>query len=104
MSQGSQFVVISSFVVVNGMTQAVRDAFRDRPHMVDGAPGFLGMHVMSPDGSPDEIWLCTYWTDRASYETWHTSHAYHASHKGIPRGLKLDPRATSIRTFELFAR
>jgi heme-degrading monooxygenase HmoA len=49
---------------------------------------------------PEEIWLITYWTDEASYKTWHRGHTYHASHQGIPKGLKLVPKSTEIRFFE----
>jgi hypothetical protein len=33
----------------------------------------------------------------------HRSHDYHQSHSGIPKGLKLAPKSTEIRFFEVFA-
>jgi heme-degrading monooxygenase HmoA len=97
------FVALSRFTIRNGMTPEVRAAFKARPHLVDETPGFLQMHVMSPVDTPAEIWLVTHWTDEASYQAWHHGHAYHASHAGIPKGLKLVPGSTEIRFFELFA-
>lgn len=97
-------VVISRFTIANGMTQEVRDAFRSRPHLVDSAPGFVSMEVLSPIDKPEEIWLTTRWIDRASYQEWHHSREYHQSHSGIPKGLKLVPKATSITCFEVIAR
>jgi heme oxygenase (mycobilin-producing) len=97
------FVVISQFTVANEMVDAVHDAFRQRPHRVDAAPGFLRMEVMRPSDQPAEVWLVTYWHDEASYRDWHHSHAYHDAHQGIPKGLKLVPQSTRIRTFETFA-
>jgi heme-degrading monooxygenase HmoA len=94
------FVALSKFVVANGMTASVKASFRNRPHLVDGAPGYLRMDVVSPVDRPDEIWLMTFWTDDASFHAWHHSHLYHASHKGIPGGLKLVPGETQIRGFE----
>ncbi|MFP5503149.1 MAG: antibiotic biosynthesis monooxygenase family protein [Candidatus Sericytochromatia bacterium] len=94
------FIALSKFVVANGMTDAVKQAFRDRPHLVDDAPGFLRMHVISPLERPDEIWLFTYWADEPSYKTWHRSHMYHESHRGIPKGLKLVGGATELVCFE----
>ena len=41
-------VALSRFTIANGMDEEVRTAFRDRPHLVDAATGFLGMEVMSP--------------------------------------------------------
>lgn len=93
-------VVLSRFVVANGMAAEVKAAFRARPHLVEDAPGFVEMQVLSPLARPEEIWLMTSWADEASYRTWHRSHAYHAAHKGIPKGLKLVPLETSITIFE----
>lgn len=95
-----QYAVLSQFVVANGTTQQVKSAFANRPHLVDSAPGFLRLEVLSPHDNPDEIWLITYWTDEAHYMAWHRSHLYHESHKGIPKGLKLVPKSTKIRSFE----
>jgi heme-degrading monooxygenase HmoA len=97
------FVALSRFTIRNDMAEAVRTAFRERPHLVDSVPGFLRMEVMSPVDAPDEIWLFTHWTDEPSYHAWHRSHAYHEAHKSIPKGLKLVPKSTQIRLFEVFA-
>jgi len=97
------FVALSRFTIRNDRVNEVRQAFSARPHLVDAAAGFVGMHVMSPLDNPAEIWLVTHWTDEKSYRVWHRSHSYHESHRGIPKGLKLVPRSTEIRFFELFA-
>lgn len=96
-------VVVSRFAIANDMVSQVREAFRNRPHLVDHAPGFMHMTVMSPPDKSEEIWLVTYWEDEPSFRAWHKSHDYHASHEGIPRGLKLIPESTEIRLFEVFA-
>ena len=92
-------MVLSRFIIANGMDREVKEAFLNRPHLVDGTPGFVRMEVLSPQDNPDEIWLATYWTDEESYHTWHRSHTYRDSHGGIPKGLKLIPRSTEIRLF-----
>lgn len=91
------FAMRSRFVIANGMVEQVREAFRNRPHAVDSAPGFLRMEVLSPAYRSEEIWLMTYWTDRESYCEWHGSHLYRESHAGIPKGLKLIGAETEIR-------
>jgi heme-degrading monooxygenase HmoA len=96
----SLFVAISKFAVANGMTAEVKEAFVRRPHLVDSADGFVRMDVLSPKDNPDEIWLMTFWKDESSFKTWHKSHMYRDSHKGIPKGLKLDPTVTEIRHFD----
>ncbi len=97
------FVVVSRFTIANDMISSVREAFKNRPHLVDDAEGFVRMEVMSPADKPEEVWLTTFWQDEQSFRAWHKSHAYHESHKGMPKGLKLVPESTEIRYFELFA-
>lgn len=93
-------VVLSQFRVAEEMAGAVREAFRERPHLVDEAPGFVRLEVLSPREQPGEIWLFTYWRDEASFREWHRSHAYKESHRGIPKGLKVIPRSAAIRILE----
>ena len=94
------FIALSRFTVANEMTGKVKQAFLERPHLVDDAPGFVRLEVLTPLDNPDEIWLFTYWTDENSFRVWHHSHLYHESHKAIPKGLKLVPKSASIRYFE----
>jgi heme oxygenase (mycobilin-producing) len=100
---GEMFVALSRFIVANDKSDAVQAAFRNRPHLVDRAPGFLSMQVMCPIDGPDEVWLVTHWRNEESYRTWHRSHEYHEAHKGIPKGLKLVPGSANVRCFEVFA-
>jgi heme-degrading monooxygenase HmoA len=95
------FAVRSRFVIANGMVDEVRASFRERPHRVDAASGFVRMEVLSPADRPEEIWLMTYWTDAQSYRDWHSSHMYRESHAGIPKGLKLVGRETEIRQLDV---
>lgn len=97
------FVALSCFTIRNDMADEVRHAFVSRPHLVDKAHGFLGMEVMNPVENPAEFWLVTRWTDEQSYRSWHKSHAYHESHRDIPKGLKLVPNSAEIRLFNLIA-
>ena len=102
-STAQPVVVISKFTIANGMDEAVHTAFCERAHLVDDAPGFLGLEVMHPVGQPAEVWLVTRWADEQSYRTWYRGHSYQASHKGIPRGLKLVRGSTEIQVFNVFA-
>jgi heme-degrading monooxygenase HmoA len=99
-NQKNGFVALSRFVIKNDMQAEVRAAFHNRPHLVDEAPGFLRMEVLSPQENSGEIWLMTFWSDEESFRTWHHSHLYRESHKGIPRGLKLVPKSVELRFFE----
>jgi heme-degrading monooxygenase HmoA len=99
-AESAMFIALSQFTVANEMTEQVKDAFARRPHLVEDAPGFLRLEVISPLDNRDEIWLLTYWSDEESFKAWHHSHLYHDSHKGIPKGLKLVPRSVRLRFFE----
>jgi heme-degrading monooxygenase HmoA len=94
------FVALSKFVIANDMSTAVKQAFCNRPHSVESASGFVRLDVLSPEENPNEIWLLTYWSTRKSFEEWHTSHLYRESHSGIPTGLKLVRKSTSLIFFE----
>jgi heme-degrading monooxygenase HmoA len=96
-------LALSHFTLAGDMVDDVRAAFLQRPHHVDQAPGFIRMEVVSPLDQPREFWLLTWWQTAADFETWHRSHAFHDSHAGIPKGLKLVPKSTEIRVFELVA-
>ena len=93
------FVAFSKFKVRNGMSGEVRAAFVNRPHLVEDAPGFIRMEVLTPADDPDEFWLLTFWIDEPSFRTWHDGPAHRQSHDRIPRGLKLHPEATQVRYF-----
>jgi heme-degrading monooxygenase HmoA len=98
-TEAAGFVALSQFTVADKIDE-VKQAFQRRPHRVDSATGFLRMEVLSPHDAPSEIWLITYWKDESSYRTWHRSHLYQESHRGIPKGLRLVPKTVSIRFFE----
>lgn len=94
------FIALSRFIVANGMEAEVKAAFLNRPHLVEDAPGFIHLEVLSPQDDRREIWLFTYWRDEESFGAWHHSHLYHESHQGIPKGLKLVPQSAQLRYFE----
>ena len=85
------------------MASEVRDAFRDRPRLVDVAPGFLGLEVFGDTDDDTVFHLFTRWSDRASFEAWHHGDAHRASHAFMPRGLKLDATFTRMEIIERLA-
>ena len=99
------FVVVSKFAFTNDATSVnnMRAAFRDRPHLVENAPGFVRLDVLSPLELPNHIWLLTYWADRSSFDEWFGSHCYKASHAEIPGGIRLIDPKSEILLFEHIA-
>ncbi|MEO8131067.1 MAG: antibiotic biosynthesis monooxygenase family protein, partial [Bryobacteraceae bacterium] len=82
---------MSSFRVANGMEDQVVDAFLNRPRLVEGTAGYLGMETFTDAKDTALFHLVTRWTDIESFHTWHKSAAHQESHRFIPKGLKLDP-------------
>jgi len=82
------------------MGPEVREAFINRPQMVDQAPGFQRMEVFASRENPNEFWLMTHWDDEASFNVWYDSHKYHDSHAGIPKGVKLVPKSVWVKYFD----
>lgn len=93
-------LAVSRFRVANGLEREVAEAFLRRPHLVDAAPGFLGMETFTEAKDPTVFFLVTRWTDADSFQTWHKSPDHHASHKFIPKGLKLDPSFTRVTVMD----
>jgi diguanylate cyclase (GGDEF)-like protein len=74
----------------------VRQAFIDRPHLVEKAAGFCGLNVLTDSTDAAVFLLLTRWTDEQSFRAWHRSDAHHQSHAGMPQGLKLDATFTCL--------
>ena len=88
--------MLSRFRVVNGLEEQVQAAFVARPHLVEDAPGFLGLETFVDASDEAVFYLLTRWSDFESFRTWHDSAAHRDSHRFIPRGLKLDPSFTQV--------
>ncbi len=91
-------LVISRFRVVNAKEEEVRRAFLNRPRLVENAPGFLDLEVLTENADPSCFYLLTRWSDVEAFKAWHISEAHRQSHQGIPPGLKLDPSFTRVFT------
>lgn len=65
------FVALSSFEVMQGFEEQVKQAFKDRPKLVENYHGFIRLDVLSPTENPAEIWLLTYWTSEDKFKDWH---------------------------------
>lgn len=93
------FSAISKFEVRNNIKDEVKEAFQNRPKLVDSADGFIGLNVLRPKENPAEFWLITHWETEEHFHHWHKHHKSE-SHKGIPKGLKLVKRSFTLRYFE----
>lgn len=93
-------IAMSRFRVANHREQDVRQAFLNRPHLVDDQAGFLGLEVFQDQADGAVFYLVTRWSDVSSFRTWHSSPAHKRSHEMMPKGLKLDSAFTELRILE----
>lgn len=84
------------------MEKEVREAFVKRPHLVENAPGFLRLEVLSPAEEPKEFWLLTYWETEQHFRDWHKHHRYE-SHQLMPKGLRLEASGTKVQVLRHIA-
>lgn len=59
---------------------AFEETFRRRAGLVDQMPGFLSNQVLRPVNDGDPYIILTFWTDRASFDTWVRSDAFVKGH------------------------
>lgn len=91
--------IVSKFEIENGMEAQVKEAFRNRPGLVEQAKGFVKLDVLSPLHNPAEIHLITYWENENDFNHWHQNHLKE-SHKDIPKGLKLVSKSWELSKYE----
>ena len=92
------YTAISCFTVLPGFEEPVKEAFRNRPKLVENYPGFIRLDVLSPKENAAEIWLLTYWDNEDKFKEWHRMHLKD-SHLDIPKGLKPVPHSFTLRSF-----
>jgi signal transduction histidine kinase len=97
-------LAVSRFRVANGVEDDVRQAFLDRPRLVDGWPGFLGLETFTRADDPALFYLLTRWTSPTACRQWHRSALHRESHRGLPKGLRLDPTFNELVELERVAR
>jgi heme-degrading monooxygenase HmoA len=93
-------VAMSRFRVANHREEDVRQAFLNRPRLVDNQAGFLGLEVFQDQADCAIFYLVTRWNDVSAFRTWHSSPAHQRSHELMPKGLKLDSAFTELRILE----
>jgi len=94
-----RFTAISKFEVRNNIEDVVREAFRNRPELVEDADGFAGLNVISPKDNRAEFWVITHWENEESFQDWRDNHRSE-SHQNILKGLKLVKRSFSLNYFD----
>ncbi len=75
------------------------DRFRHRAGLVDGMPGFLSNHVLTPTRDGDPFVVLTFWESREAFEAWTSSDAFrqgHARSGSLPREAFSGPNVLEV--------
>ena len=96
------YVAISEVGVPPEGAEELERAFAGRLHLVDAAPGFLGLEVMRDRRRDDRYLMVTRWETRADYLRYMRSPEHAASHARVRRGPGA-PWAAGFREYEVLA-
>jgi heme-degrading monooxygenase HmoA len=93
-------LAVSRFKVMNGREVDVKEAFFNRRIWWTMCRVFWEWKHFTETENKVAFYLITRWTDQDSFRRWHSSPAHHQSHRGMPKGLRLDPAFTRIFVLE----
>jgi heme-degrading monooxygenase HmoA len=100
------YVSMSRLRVEAARSDALVAAFRRRAHLVDSAPGFLGLEVWRSDRDPEEVLMVTRWRDRAAFTAYMRSADHRTSHERIEPSLQAAirlERLEHLHTYDVVA-
>jgi heme-degrading monooxygenase HmoA len=81
---GETFVVSSEVTISPERGAQLAQAFRDRLHLVEAAPGFQRLEVWQDIGLPGVFQMVSWWDDVACFRDYMRSEAHGLSHARIP--------------------
>lgn len=83
----STYVSVSRLRIAEDEAPVLINAFRQRVHLVDSAPGFQRLEVWQ-GSEPGEILMVSWWRDRECFKTYMRSPEHRTSHDRIPPELR----------------
>jgi len=101
------YVSMSRLRVAASESDALVDAFRDRVHLVDDAPGFIDLEVWRSDRDPEEVLMVSRWRDRDAFTAYMRSEQHRISHDRIDPALQAAirlERLEHLHTYDVVAR
>lgn len=78
------FVVSSEVTISPEREEQLEQAFRDRMHLVETAPGFQRLEVWRDINLPGVFQMVSWWNDATCFRDYMRSDAHHRSHERIP--------------------
>lgn len=101
----STYVSVSRLRIAHEMAPALIQAFRQRAHLVESAPGFQRLEVWQGSDA-GEVLMVSWWDDRECFKAYMRSPEHRTSHDRIPQELRdhVDlERLESVTSYEVAA-
>ncbi len=101
------YVSMSRLSVDPGRRDELIEAFGNRAHLVDDAPGFIDLEVWQSDRDADEVVMVSRWRSREDFTAYMRSDAHAVSHHRIDPALQDAIRLTRLdhlHTYDVVAR
>jgi heme-degrading monooxygenase HmoA len=92
------FVVSSEVTISPQNGGQLEQAFRDRLHLVESAPGFQRLEVWQDIALPGVFVMVSWWDDDERFREYMKSDAHRRSHARIP-SVPERPRGTRLRRY-----
>ena len=86
MADTGVYVAVSEVAVAETGTGALEQAFRDRIHLVERAPGFIDIEVLRDRRHPGRYLMVSRWTSKARFGEYMKSEDHRRSHARIRTG------------------
>jgi heme-degrading monooxygenase HmoA len=76
------FIAMNRFKVIKGSETAFENAWLSRDSHLEKVPGFVEFHLLKgPEAEDHTLYAShTVWKNRATFEAWTKSEAFHAAH------------------------
>ncbi len=97
---GEAFVVSSEVTISSEHGKQLEQAFRDRLHLVEAAPGFQRLEVWRDINLPGVFQMVSWWDDVACFRDYMRSDDHRRSHARIPTEPER-PHASGLRRYRL---
>ena len=78
------FIAMNRFKVLPGAEADFEHVWLSRDSQLQGVPGFVEFHLLRGPMKEDHVLYSshTIWRDKPAFETWTTSEAFRAAHRG----------------------
>ena len=100
------YVSLSRLRVDAAQADRLIAAFHGRAHLVDDAPGFVGLEVWQSDRDPAELIMVSRWRSRDAFKAYMRSEDHRVSHgridPGLAEAIRLE-RLEHLHTYDVVA-